>query len=91
MMNHHDAPSPRLVINGSHAGCVERRRADALAYAGVPPGECEFDGRLALVEFRQRYLLFARANLAASGQRFVQVGILTLPSPYPIFQLSTSD
>ena len=58
----------RLLLSGSHPGCVERRQAPYLY-----PGVCEFDGRLSLVYFRDRYFLYARANMAARGERFVQV------------------
>lgn len=60
----------RLIFNGTHPGCVERRprawtRADG-------SGACEFDGRLSLVEHNGELVLFARANSGASGLRFVQ-------------------
>ena len=35
-------------------------------------GTCEFDGRLSLVNFRNVLRLYARANPAVHGQRFVQ-------------------
>ena len=63
---------PRLTISGTHAGCVERRDEAALRWVGVPSGACEYDGRLSLTHFRGRYWLFARSNLATTGQRFVQ-------------------
>ena len=69
---------PRLIINGDHPGCVERRVEPWLVVkAGKDAGRsrCEYDGRLALVSWpeRGRLLLFARANPALKGQRFVQV------------------
>ena len=68
---------PRLIINGSHPGCVEKRVEPWLVVrAGKDAGrQCEYDGRLALVSWpeRGRLLLFARANPALKGQRFVQV------------------
>eukprot|EP00966_Prymnesium_polylepis_P331264 7386826-Prymnesium_polylepis.1 len=65
---------PRTVITGSHpAGCVDRRPA----VTGFPRvTSCEFDGRLSLVTFQGRQLLYARANLrsgAVAGGRSVQV------------------
>merc|ERR1711998_655408 len=39
---------------GDHDGCVERRYGFSA---------CEFDGRFSLIHFRDRFLLFARANL----------------------------
>lgn len=64
------APTATLALNGSHQGCREERsRKDVIA-----PGFCEFDGRLAVVRFAQRYWLYARANLhPRSGARHVQV------------------
>lgn len=66
----------RLLLNGLHPGCVERRdvhsRRDFSTYL-YEGGVCEFDGRLALVPFRGELLLYARANLAASGRRHVQL------------------
>ena len=60
---------PRVIIDGYHAGCVERRNVSG---TGVPLGACEFDGRLSLTHFRGRLWLHVRANLASRGQRFVQ-------------------
>ena len=65
---------PRTVITGSHpSGCVDRRAA----HTGFPRlHACEFDGRLSLVAFRDRHLLYARSNLrfgAVAGGRSVQV------------------
>ena len=82
-------PPPRLRILGEHAGCVERRSAASLQWAGVPPGACEFDGRLSVARFRGRYWLFARANLATSGQRFVQAASSTDLETWSPFQLLT--
>ena len=39
----------------------------------ILPGICEYDGRLSLVWFKSQYLLYARANPAAHGQRYVQL------------------
>jgi len=66
--------SPTVVIHGTDPpGCVDRRpeRSGYPATVG-----CEFDGRLSLVRLRQRFLLYARANLAEGalmGGRAVQV------------------
>ena len=61
----------RLIIAGRHPGCVERR--DRARFSWLETTNCEFDGRLSLVHFRGRFLLYARANLGKHGQRFVQV------------------
>ena len=65
-----------LILDGRHPGCVERRdvraRADFAKYL-YEGGVCEYDGRLSLVHFGGEFLLYARANLAASGRRHVQV------------------
>ena len=65
-----------LALSGEHAGCVERRSAKALRWVGVPPGACEFDGKVSVVDGR----LYARANLVRRnasngmfGGRHVQV------------------
>lgn len=57
---------PRLVHSGAReTGCVERR-------SRVGP-DCEFDGKLSLVRWRGRTLLYARANIAEYGGRHVQM------------------
>jgi len=61
----------RLILKGNHPGCVERRHP-ALAKQ-LRAGFCEFDGRLSLVKHHGQLLLYARANPATHGQRFVQV------------------
>lgn len=61
----------RLLLDGRHAGCIERRAARHLTQNQL--GVCEFDGRLALARLRGELLLYARANMASHGQRFVQV------------------
>ncbi|KAL1525993.1 hypothetical protein AB1Y20_020818 [Prymnesium parvum] len=61
--------------SGTHPGCVERRIRYFASLARL--GECEFDGRLSLVRLRGTLLLYARANPAAHGQRFVQVAAST--------------
>ena len=63
--------NPRKIFDGNHAGCVERR--DAITMPWILPGICEYDGRLSLVWFKGQYLLYARANPAAHGQRYVQL------------------
>ena len=61
----------RWLFNGTHAGCVERRSRYYASMAHL--NTCEFDGRLSLVSFGGRLLLYARANPATHGQRYVQV------------------
>ena len=70
----------RTLFDGRHPGCLEGRRADHDAgltklLNATDDGKlaCEFDGRLSVVEYRARTWLYARANPALSGQRFVQV------------------
>ncbi len=69
----------RLILNGSHPGCVERRDPALMPWAALIPGRCEFDGRASLAHFGGRYHLYVRANPAAHGQRFVQVSSSTDP------------
>jgi len=54
----------RPLLNGSHPGCVSQ-------LAGMTT--CLFDGRLSLVAFHGRFLLYARANPALFSERWVQV------------------
>ena len=49
----------RLVLNGSHPGCVERLSASPL------PGVCSFDGRLSVAFLNGIYHLYARQNPTA--------------------------
>ena len=63
----------RHMMSGWHPGCVDRRSNRSTLSGALPAGACEFDGRLTLVHFRGRFLLYSRANLASHGQRFVQV------------------
>lgn len=58
------------IFNGTHPGCVERRTRQFASMARL--GSCEFDGRLSLVRFRGELRLYARANPAMHGQRYVQ-------------------
>ena len=44
---------PRLLLRGDEKGCIEGR-------SGF--GGCEFDGRFSIIHFRNRFILFARAN-----------------------------
>lgn len=62
--------SPRWLFNGTHRGCLERRSRFYASMAHL--GTCEFDGRLSLARFGGRLWLYARANVAEHGQRFVQ-------------------
>ena len=58
--------APALILDGSpESGCVERRRQIGTS--------CEFDGKLSVVSWRGRTLLYARANVADCGARHVQV------------------
>ena len=61
----------RWILDGLQSECIERRSPKIMPW--VWPDACEFDGRLSVVFHRSRYLIFARANVAAKGQRFVQV------------------
>ena len=71
---HEPLHEPPRVLDGLHAGCIECRRGRG--------GACEYDGKLSLVHFRGRFLLFARANLDRSaGGRFVQVARSLSPDP----------
>ena len=58
----------RLLFDGTHPGCVERRTAD-ISPNLIGDSTCEFDGRLGLVHFRGRLLLCPRRalTLRASG------------------------
>lgn len=75
----------RIAVRGDHRGCVERRDPDKMEW--IDAGVCEFDGRLSLVHFRGRYLLYARANPAARGQRFVQVASSVDAQTWGAFEL----
>ena len=61
----------RWLFNGTHPGCIERRSRFYASMAHL--GTCEFDGRLSLVAHGGTLLLYARANPATHGQRYVQV------------------
>ena len=62
------------IITGRHPGCVERRR-------GLD-GVCEYDGKLSLARYRERFYMYARANLKPDGGgRFVQVAQSAGDSP----------
>ena len=66
----------RLIIDGHHPGCLERRNAslDGGEFYHLLPGFiCEYDGRLSIVHFHSSLLLFARSNPAERGSRHVQV------------------
>lgn len=54
------------IIKAGHPGCIEQRKG----FGGV----CEYDGKLSIVRFGSRFLLYTRANLKPEGGgRFVQV------------------
>ena len=57
--------SATLFFYDNHPGCYERAFADR-------DSPCALDGRFSIVQFRNEWLLFARANVAR-GARFVQV------------------
>ena len=63
----------RLVLDGRHPGCVERRDATSKDFHYLLPGICEFDGRLSLVSFGSQLLLYTRSNPASTGSRHVQM------------------
>lgn len=68
-----------LILDGRHAGCVERRDATSDEFIYLRPGTCEFDGRLSLVAWappgatEPELLLYTRSNRASHGSRHVQV------------------
>lgn len=65
----------RLIIDGSHPGCVERRKPSSTGdfFHLIPGGVCEYDGRLSIVSFEGDLLLFTRSNPAERGSRHVQM------------------
>lgn len=65
----------RWLFNGTHPGCVERRSRYFASMAHL--GTCEFDGRLSVVRHGGTLRLYARANPATHGQRFVQTAAST--------------
>lgn len=67
-----------ILLRGSHPGCIERRDRTRLVW--LMERTCEFDGRLSVVFFNGSLLLYARANMASHGQRFVQVARSRLAS-----------
>ena len=55
-------------MDGVHPNCIECRAVSA--------GACEFDGKLSVAFFRDRFYIYARANLEREhGGRFVQVAV----------------
>lgn len=69
--DHSPWSSPRMAFSGHKTGCIDKRDPKFLPW--ITEGVCEYDGRLSLAHFAGRFWLYARANLAAHGQRFVQV------------------
>lgn len=66
-----------VLFDGRHPGCVEKRRG----FGAV----CYFDGRFSLVHFRERFLVYARANLKAlGGGRYVQVAVSARSPSYSL-------
>lgn len=60
--------SPRVprVLDGVHDSCVECRHGTHES--------CEFDGKISMTRFKNRYLIYARANTnTGKGGRYVQV------------------
>ncbi|KAH8051182.1 ligase [Aureococcus anophagefferens] len=76
---------PTLVLRGSHAGCVEAREH----WGGV----CQFDGKLTPFRWRDRILLYARANTALKGGgRALQVAAAPAPEgPFGAFEPVTFE
>ena len=74
---------PSLIVGAEHAGAQHACRrivkqscyscAKGAAHGVAQRGFCEYDGRLSLVLFRGEFLLYARANPATHGQRFVMM------------------
>ena len=66
----------RKLLDGTHAGCYEAPvDGRQLRFSKAGQAACVFDGRLSLVHFRGRYLLYARMNPVRVGQRFVQMAM----------------
>lgn len=67
-----------LLFNGTHAGCVDRRRdavwlrTSNVSQGGWLSSPCSFDGRLSLVHHRAAWLLYSRADLGA-GMEWYQM------------------
>ena len=66
---------PRKAMDGRHPGCVEARSTHKGRL-------CEYDGRLSLVHFKGRFLVYSRANAGfrnpqGMNGRFVQVAHTT--------------
>ena len=55
----------KLLVGGRQPGCIELRPSRH--------GIGEFDGQSGLIYFKQRWLLYARANCGTKGHRQVQV------------------
>ena len=61
------------IISGKHSGCLECRRPYvALFRLRSFNGNCEFDGRLSFIKFKNRFLLYSRSNIG-TAKRYVQV------------------
>ena len=70
------ADSATLSFNGHHDGCSD---------AHSNGRRCEFDGKMSLVEFRGRWLAYARSNMLNWGGRFVQVAATSGDDPTGAF------
>lgn len=65
---------PQRILDGRQPGCVE-------AFKTYSPF-CNFDGKLALVRFQKRYLMYVRANTVFhGGGRFLQVAASEADDP----------
>lgn len=65
--------SAHHIISGSHAGCMECRPSYPTPFGSRDfNSQCEFDGRLTMVRFGKKLLLYARANRGVS-RRGLQV------------------
>ena len=64
---------PRGEVSAVARGTVEPAAGAGAPLAGAPlAAACEFDGRLSLAHLNGRFFLYARANTASRGGRFVQ-------------------
>ena len=82
----YDRPSQwqtiQKLFDGFHAGCYEapvRDRGLHFMSENSTRAGCVYDGRVSLVHFRGRYLLYVRLNPVAIGQRFVQLTLSATP------------
>lgn len=81
---------PTFLFNGTHPGCTEKRNAVRMPWVS-PDNACEFDGRMSLAKFKDKYLLYVRANTGVRGMRFVQVAESMTEVSFGPFQLIQID